>query len=269
MKKAKKQTVRTLRKMKADNVRIAMITAYDAPTARFAEAAGIDMILVGDSLGMASLGYSSTIPVTMDDMIRHSQAVRRGAPDTFVVVDMPFMSYHISPEQALTNAAKLIQETDGDCVKLEVDHTLIPTVRRLVDAGIPVCAHIGLLPQSVKSSGGYHVQGRSAEDAAALLADAKALQDAGAFCIVLECVPCQLAKQITEALEIPTIGIGAGADCDGQVQVLADTIGFFTEFIPKHAKRYADLGSAMTNALQEYVADVKNRTFPTEENSFN
>jgi len=268
MQDIKKQTVRSLRKMKKDGNRITMITAYDAPTARFAEAGGVDMILVGDSLGMSCLGYSDTIPVTMDDMILHCKAVRRGAPNTFIVGDMPFMSYHLSAEQALTNAARFMQEANCDCVKLETDHSTIPVVKRLVDAGIPVCAHIGLLPQSLKISGSYRVQGRSEDAAAALLADAKALQEAGAFCIVFECLPKMLAKQITGALEIPTIGIGAGMYCDGQVQVIADLVGFFTDFLPKHAKRYAELGKGMTNAIAEYVADVKAGKFPADENSF-
>lgn len=267
MQNVRKQTVRSLRKMKGDGSRIAMITAYDAPTARFAEAAGVDMILVGDSLGMSCLGYSDTIPVTMDDMILFCKAVRRGAPNTFIVGDMPFMSYHKSEEQALTNAARFMQEANCDCVKLETDRSTIPVVKRLVDAGIPVCAHIGLLPQHLKISGSYRVQGRGEDEAAALLEDAKALQDAGAFCIVFECLPKMLAKRMTEALDIPTIGIGAGMYCDGQVQVIADVAGFFMDFLPKHAKRYAELGNIMTNAISEYVSDVKSGKFPADENS--
>lgn len=254
--------------MKEDGAKIVMMTAYDAPTAKFAESAGIDMILVGDSLGMTCLGYSDTIPVTMDDMIHHCKAVRRGAPNTFIVGDMPFMSYHKSEEQALTNAARFMQEANCDCVKLETDHTTISTVKRLVDAGIPVCAHIGLLPQSLKTAGCYRVHGRKEEEAEGLLADAKSLQEAGAFCIVFECLPRALAARLTKELTIPTIGIGAGPDCDGQVQVIADTVGFFTDYLPKHAKRYADLGNAMTKALADYAADVRAGRFPAEENSF-
>ena len=263
-----RKNVRSIRKMKVDGQKIVMITAYDAPTAKFAEAAGVDMILVGDSLGMSTMGYTDTIRVTMDDMIHHCKCVRRGAPDTFVVGDMPFMSYHQSEEAALLNAARFMQEADCDCVKLETDHSTIPVVKRLVESGIPVCAHIGLLPQSLKTSGTYRVHGRGQEEADALLADAKALEAAGAFCIVFECLPADLAKRMTAELDIPTIGIGAGPYCDGQVQVIADLVGFFTDFLPKHAKRYANLGAEMQQAIADYTADVKAGKFPTEENSF-
>ncbi len=263
----KKHTVRTLRKMKTNGEKIVMLTAYDAPTAKFAQAGGVDMILVGDSLGMAALGYSDTVPVTMDDMVHHCKAVRRGAPETFVVGDMPFLSFHLSAEQTLLNAARLIQEANCDAVKLETDRSTIPMVKRLVEAGIPVCAHIGLLPQSVKTSGGYRIHGRKEEEAEALLADAVALQEAGAFAIVFECLPALLAKKITERLDIPAIGIGAGAYCDGQVQVIADLVGFFTEYLPRHAKRYADLGSEMKKAVASYADDVRSGAFPGPENA--
>ena len=263
----KKHTVRTLRKMKTNGEKIVMLTAYDAPTAKFAQAGGVDMILVGDSLGMAALGYSDTVPVTMDDMVHHCKAVRRGAPETFIVGDMPFLSFHLSEEQTLLNAARLIQDANCDAVKLETDRSTIPVVKRLVEAGIPVCAHIGLLPQSVKTSGGYRIHGRKEEEAEALLEDAIALQEAGAFAIVFECLPASLAKKITERLDIPTIGIGAGAYCDGQVQVIADLVGFFTEYLPKHAKRYADLGNEMKKAVSSYVEDVRRGAFPGADNA--
>lgn len=264
----KKPTVRTFRKMKRDGAKIVMTTAWDAPMAKFAADAGIDLLLVGDSLGMSALGYKDTIPVTMDDMIHHCKAVRRGAPEMFIVGDMPFLSYHKSMDQALTNAGRFLQEAHCDAVKLESDRTVIPAVRRLVETGIPVMAHIGLLPQSLKTSGSYRIAGRSEEAAEALIEDAKALQDAGAFCIVLECLPKHLAKRIAETLEIPAIGIGAGPFCDGQVQVCCDTLGFFDDFLPKHAKRYAEFGPAAVAAFRAYAEDVRKGVFPAEENSF-
>ncbi len=264
----KKHTVRTLRKMKADRQRIVMITAYDAPTARFAEAGGVDMILVGDSLGMTCLGYSDTVPVTMDDIVHHCKAVRRGAPDTFIVGDMPFLSCHLGKEQALRNAGRLIQEANCDAVKVETDRVTLPVVQALVEAGIPVCAHIGLLPQTVKTSGGYRVQGRTEDDAKEILEIAEAVQAAGAFSTVIECVPRQLAAKITEALEIPAIGIGAGLDCDGQVQVFGDLTGLLGDFVPRHAKRFAPLGDMMTEVVKQYAAGVREQTFPEPGNGF-
>jgi len=264
----KKATVRSFRKMKQEGRKIVMVTAYDAPTAKFAEEAEVDMILVGDSLGMSTMGYSDTIPVTMDDMIHHCKCVRRGAPNTFVIGDMPFLSSHLSEETVLKNAARFMQEANCDCVKLESDRSSIPMVKKLVQAGIPVCAHIGLLPQSVKTSGSYRIHGRSEEEAQSLLEDAKALEEAGAFCIVFECLPRELAKKLTAALEIPTIGIGAGPDTDGQVQVNADLIGFFTNYLPKHAKCYANLGEQMIRALKDYADDVRSGKFPEDSNSF-
>ncbi len=267
MNEIKRLTVRSFRKMKRDGEIIVMLTAYDAPTARFAAGAGVDLILVGDSLGMTALGYDDTVPVTMDDMILHCKAVRRGAPNTFIVGDMPFMSYHISVEDALRNAARFMQEAACDCVKLECGRDEIPLVRRMVAAGIPVCAHIGLLPQSVKVAGGYRVAGRREEEADALVADALALQEAGAFMIVLECLPRSLAERITGALEVPTIGIGAGTECDGQVQVFCDMLGI-SEFTPKHAKHFAEAGAVIRQGIEAYVADVKAGRFPADENSF-
>ncbi len=264
----KKHTVRTIRKMKTDQQRIVMITAYDAPTARFAEAGGVDMILVGDSLGMTCLGYPDTVPVTMDDIVHHCKAVRRGAPNTFIAGDMPFLSCHLGREEALRNAGRLIQEASCDCVKVETDRVTLPIVKALVEAGIPVCAHIGLLPQSVKTSGGYRVQGRTEDNAKEILETAKAVQTAGAFATVIECVPRQLAEKITAELEIPTIGIGAGLGCDGQVQVFGDLTGLLGDFVPKHARRYAAIGDMMTDVVKQYAADVRSNAFPEQGNGF-
>ena len=268
MPQERKCSVCLLKKMKREGRKIVMLTAYDAPTAKLAEECGAELILVGDSLGMAVLGYSNTIPVTIDQMLHHCAAVRRGVKNSFVVGDMPFMSYQVSPEQAMTNAARYMQEALVDGVKIEGGANMAPTVKRLVMAGVPVMGHIGLLPQNVKTSGGYRVYGRSEEEAAKLMDDAKALEEAGAFCIVLECVPAELAKRITGSISIPTIGIGAGVDCDGQVQVVNDVLGLFTDFQPKHSKRYADLTSEIRKAFGEYADDVRNSKFPGPEHSF-
>jgi len=263
----KKATVRTFQKMKKDGSKIVMVTAYDAPTAAFAQEAGVDMILIGDSVGMAMLGYSDTIPVTMDDMIHHSKAVRRGAPDMFLVGDMPYLSYHTGMDTAILNAGRFMQEANCDCVKLECSEEELPLVRRMVAAGIPVIAHIGLLPQSVKVSGGYRVHGREEAQAERLIKLALDMQDAGAFCVLMECVPAALAEKISKKLAVPTIGIGAGAGCDGQVQVVTDILGIGS-FLPKHAKRYAELGEATRQALKQYTDEVKAGIFPGPENSF-
>ncbi len=263
----KKPTVRSFRKMKKDGQKIVMVTAYDAPMAALAYESGIDLILIGDSVGMAQLGYTDTVPVTMEDMIHHCKMVRRGAPEMFLVGDMPFLSYHAGDDRAMLNAGRFMQEAFCDCVKLECNEDTVPLVARLVNAGIPVMGHIGLLPQHVKTSGGYRIQGREEEDARRLTDLAKKLQDAGVFSIVLECVPADLAKKISEELEIPTIGIGAGIHCDGQVQVLTDILGIGS-FLPKHAKRYAHGGEIFGEALRRYVSEVKEGTFPSEENSF-
>ena len=268
MAQERKCSVCHLKKLKREGRKIVMLTAYDAPTARLAEECGAELILVGDSLGMAMLGYSNTIPVTIEQMLHHCAAVRRGVTNSFVVGDMPFMSYQVSPEQAMTNAARYMQESLIDGVKLEGGANIAPTVKRLVAAGVPVMGHIGLLPQNVKTSGGYRVYGRSETEAIKIMDDAKALEEAGAFCIVLECVPAELAKSITAAISIPTIGIGAGPDCDGQVQVVNDVLGLFTDFQPKHSKRYADLTSHIRKAFTEYADDVRNGKFPGPENSF-
>ena len=254
--------------MKQNGEKIVMITAYDAPTAAFAEAAGIDFILVGDSLSMNTLGYTDTIPATMDVMVHHAQCVRRGAPNTFIVGDMPFMTCHLGEENTLREAARFMQEAGCDAVKLECTPSTLPSVRALVEAGIPVQGHIGLLPQSVKTSGGYRVQGRGEEEAAELVARAKALEEAGVFSMVLECVPSELAAKITASVGVPTIGIGAGPDCDGQVQVISDLLGYTEGFLPKHARRFCHMGAMAQEAIAAYVAEVKGKTFPTQENSF-
>ncbi len=268
MAEKKKITVSTLRKMKREHVPIAMLTAYDAPTAKLAELCGVDLILVGDSLGMAVLGYRTTLEVTLEQSLHHCAAVTRGAPEAFVIGDMPFMTYHVSPEQAMVNAARYLQEAHCAAVKIEGDRFMAPTVARLTSAGVPVMGHIGLRPQQVLVQGGYKIAGRTESAAEALLADAKAMQEAGAFAVVLECVPAMLSKEISESLEIPTIGIGAGPYTDGQVQVVNDLLGLFTDFLPKHAKRYANLSPEIEKAFKAYVAEVKDRSFPTMDNAF-
>ena len=262
----KKVTLTTLMKRYAAGEKLVMSTAYDAVMARLCALAGVDLLLVGDSVGMTLLGYENTLPVTMEDMLRHTAAVRRGAPESFVVFDMPFMSYQESDTQALHNAGLAMKTTGADAVKLEGGAEYAPLVRKMTGSGIPVMGHIGLMPQRVQLSGGYKVVGRDADSAEKVLQDALALQEAGAFAVVLECIPATLGKRVTEALDIPTIGIGSGADCDGQVQVITDLLGMM-EFKPKHAKRYADAGELITGALKTYAEEVKNGTFPTEENS--
>jgi 3-methyl-2-oxobutanoate hydroxymethyltransferase len=228
----------------------------------------VDVILVGDSLGMVVLGYDSTVPVTMADMIHHSRAVRRGARDTFVITDMPFLSYQISPAQALENAARLVQEGGCEAVKVEGGEEIAPQVAALVRAGIPVCGHVGLTPQSATALSGYKVQGRTAEAAAKLLHDARALEEAGASMIVLECIPVQVAGLITGQLSIPTIGIGAGAACDGQVLVYHDTLGLFDRFTPKFVKQFVTLGSRIKDAIGAYADEVRQGAFPGPEHTF-
>jgi 3-methyl-2-oxobutanoate hydroxymethyltransferase len=261
-------TIRDIARMKARGEKIPMITAYDYTAARLADASGIPLVLVGDSLGMVVLGYDSTIPVTMDDMIHHVKMVVRGCEKALVVADLPFMSYQIDLAQALTNAGRLMQEGGAHTVKLEGGESVAETVHRIVECGIPVMGHIGLTPQSVNAFGGYRVRGRQRQEAVQLMKDAKALEDAGAYAVVLELVPTPLAGLISQRLSIPTIGIGAGPQCDGQVQVLHDMLGLFTDFVPKHAKRYAHLGQAITEALEEYAREVRQGAFPTEKESF-
>ena len=254
--------------MKKRGEKIAMITAYDFPMARMVDSAGVDVILVGDSLGMVVLGYDSTIPVTMEDMPHHAKAVVRGSERAMVVVDMPFMSYQVSAEEALRNAGRLIQEGGAQAVKLEGGEEVAETVARIVRAGIPVMGHVGLTPQSVHQLGGFRVVGKSKKTAQRLLAGAAALEQAGVFSTVLECVPAPLARKITELSKVPTIGIGAGVHCDGQVQVFHDIFGAFTEFLPKHAKRYLNLSETIGEAMSSYVREVKKGEFPTESESF-
>lgn len=262
-----KQTTDFL-KMKQNNEKIVMLTAYDYPAAKLAEQSGVDMILVGDSLGMVVLGYDSTIPVTMEDMIHHTKAVKRGAPNTFIVVDMPFMSYHLSIRDTLINGARLIQETGAHAVKVEGADDVINSIKALTGAGIPVVAHLGLTPQSVNVLGGYKVQGKSAEQAQKLIEDALKCEEAGAMAVVLECVPKQLAKEIQRRLTIPTIGIGAGIDCDGQVLVFHDVVNYGVDRAPKFVKRYVDTNELISLGISSYVTEVKIGLFPTDQQSF-
>jgi len=260
-------TINDINEMKSKKEKIVMLTAYDYSTAKLVDEAGIPLILVGDSLGMVMLGYESTIPVTMDEMIHHTKAVVRGAKQALVIGDMPFMTYHTSISDALRNAARFIQEGGAQAVKLEGGVTVAETVKRIVECGIPVMGHIGLTPQSIHQLGGHKVQGKTPEAAERLLKDARALEQAGAFAVVLELVPAPLSKLITQKLSIPTIGIGAGLECDGQVQVISDLLGLFSDFVPKHAKQYARLAGTIKTALADYIAEVKAGKFPTAEHS--
>jgi 3-methyl-2-oxobutanoate hydroxymethyltransferase len=260
-------TTTKLKAMKERGEKIAMITVYDYFTARIVDAAGMDAILVGDSLGQMMLGYDSTVPVTMDDMIHHTKAVTRGVEHALVVGDMPFLSYNISPEDALRNAGRFMQEAGARAVKLE-GAAVAPTVARMVAAGIPVMGHLGLTPQSINVFGRHRIQGKTREAALRILEDAIRLEEAGAFALVLETVPAPLAALISRKISIPTIGIGAGAGCDGQVQVLHDLLGWSLDYTPKHARKYADTATTFANAFQEYVEDVRAGRFPADENSF-
>jgi len=261
-------TVNQIKEMKQKGEKLAMLTAYDYSTAKIVDEAGIPLILVGDSLGMVVLGYESTIPVTMEEMLHHTKAVVRGAKQAMVIGDMPFMSYHISADDALRNAARFIQEGGAQAIKLEGGVTVVEKVMRIVGCGIPVMGHIGLTPQSIHQFGGFTVQGKTPEAAAKVLEDAVALEEAGAFAIVLETIPTQLAQIITAKVSIPTIGIGAGIHCDGQVQVINDILGSYTEFVPKHAKQYAKLTDIIRNAVTQYHNEVKAGAFPTEKQSY-
>jgi 3-methyl-2-oxobutanoate hydroxymethyltransferase len=265
---AKKVTVPDVVAMKRDGKRITMMTAYDAAFARLVEAAGIDVILVGDSLGMVVLGHQNTVPVTMDDMVRHAAAVSRGASRPLLIGDMPFGSYQTGPSDALRNAARLLKEAGMDAVKLEGGHETVPIVKALVENGIAVMAHVGLTPQRVAQFGGFKTQAKSARAARMLIDNAVALEDAGAFSIVLESIPAPVAAMVTERLSIPTIGIGAGIDCDGQVLVLHDVLGLYGDFKPKFAKRYADIGTAVVDALRAFDSEVREGLFPDAEHSF-
>ena len=247
---------------------IVMVTAYDYPTGLAADMAGVDVVLVGDSLGMVALGYDSTIPVTMQIMVHHTAAVRRAVRTAFLVADMPFMSYKESAEQALRNAARLVQDAGAEAVKVEGGSEIAQSIERVVAAGIPVMAHIGLIPQSVHMLGGYRVQGRQEETAKDLLADAKAVESAGAFAVVLEAMDPELAGEITSVLSIPTIGIGAGRSCDGQVLVMSDLVGLSAGLRPKFVKQYATALELMTDALRQYAADVRGGRFPEEKHEY-
>ncbi|RJQ52643.1 MAG: 3-methyl-2-oxobutanoate hydroxymethyltransferase [Actinobacteria bacterium] len=263
-----KTTTATFRQKKAGGDKITMLTAYDHATARICDEAGIDSLLVGDSLGMTILGYETTLPVTMEEMLHHTKAVTRGAENALVVADMPFMSYQSGTKQALENAGRFMKEALAEAVKLEGGLEVAPTVSKLVSCGIPVVGHIGLTPQSVHQLGGYKVQGRELDQARKLLNDAIALDEAGAFAIVLECVPAPLAALVSEKVGAATIGIGAGPGCDGQVQVISDILGLAGPKLPKHAKRYANLGAAMAEAIAGYATEVRESAFPGRENSF-
>ena len=263
-----KKTVSTFQAMKAEGRKISMLTCYDYSTARLIDEAGVDAVLVGDSLGNVILGYPDTLAVTMDDMIHHGAAVVRGVRDALVVVDMPFMSYQVSVKQAVKNAGRLVKKTGCAAVKLEGGENVADRVRAIVDAGIPVVGHIGLTPQSVNALGGYKVQGRDEKAAVKLMHDARALEKAGAFAIVLECVPAPLAAFISSHICVPTIGIGAGAGCDGQVLVYQDMLGLYSDMKPKFVRRFAELGEGMRQAFAAYDKAVKDGTFPNESESF-
>ncbi|MEE2779519.1 MAG: 3-methyl-2-oxobutanoate hydroxymethyltransferase [Myxococcota bacterium] len=261
-------TTINIQDMKTQGDPIAMVTAYDASFARLLDESGVDMLLVGDSLGMVIQGHDNTLSVTMDQMVYHTQAVTRGSRRAFVVADMPFMSYQASVDDAVRNAGRLLAEGACQAVKLEGGARSAEAVKRIVEAGIPVMGHIGLTPQSVHTLGGFKVQGRGPEQSAALLEDARALQEAGAFSLVLETVPGDLARQVTEQLSIPTVGIGAGIECDGQVLVSYDLLGLMREFSPRFLKRYAEMGDDVHDAVRAYVSDVKARQFPGPEHTF-
>ncbi len=263
-----KVTVNYLKEAKASGKKLTMLTGYDFPTAAALDAAGIDMILVGDSLGMVVLGYDSTIPVTMEDMIHHTKAVARAAKRAMVIGDMPFMSFQISRKEAMRNAGRFLQEAGADAVKLEGGEEVAKTAAAIVEMGVPVIGHLGLTPQSVNVFGGYGLQAKGVETAKKLIADTLALEKAGCSAVVLEKIPAPVAKAVTEAVSIPTIGIGAGPDCDGQVLVSHDVLGLFEKFTPKFSKRYAEFGAEMRAAFEAYVKDVKTGTFPAEEHSF-
>ena len=261
----KKPTVLELKRKKGE--RLAMLTAYDFPSARLVAEAGVDLILVGDSLGMVVLGYDSTVPVTVDDMVHHTKAARRGAPEAFLIADMPFLSYGTVP-QALANAARLMKEAHADSVKLEGGVEVMPIVEALVRAGVPVMGHVGLTPQTASALGGYKLQGKDEAQARRIVDDAVALEAAGCWGVVLELVPAPLAKLITGRIAIPTVGIGAGADCDGQVLVFHDMVGLFSGFTPTFVKRYAEVGDAIRDAVGRYAAEVRSGAFPAGGQSF-
>lgn len=263
-----KNTVTTFQQMKEKGEKISMLTAYDYSTAKLVDEAGVNSILVGDSLGNVMLGYEDTIAVTVEDMIHHGRAVAKGAKNALVVVDMPFMSYQTSVYDAVVNAGRIMKETHCGAVKLEGGAVVCPQIKAIVDASIPVCAHLGLTPQSINAFGGFKVQGKTVEAAQKLIDDAKAVEAAGAFAVVLECVPAKLAKLVSEAVFIPTIGIGAGNGCDGQVLVYADMLAMFSDFCPKFVRKFANVGEIMSQAFKDYDAAVKDGSFPAEEHTY-
>ncbi len=264
----KKKTILDIQKMKAAGEKITVLTCYDYPTARIMDGCGIDMMLVGDSVGVVFSGHENTLPVTMEEMIYHTKGVLRAEPKALVVADMPFLSYQVSLDEARRNAGRLVKEGGAAAVKLEGGENVAATIRALVEMDIPVMGHIGLTPQSIHRMGGYRVQGKKEEQAAQLLADAHAVQDAGAFAVVLEGIPLKLARRITAELSIPTIGIGAGPYCDGQVLVIHDILGLCEKYSPKFVKKYADVKAVTADAVSRYIAEVKGGEFPTEEHSF-
>jgi 3-methyl-2-oxobutanoate hydroxymethyltransferase len=263
-----RKSLAEIRSMKNKGEKITMLTAYDASMARLLAGCDVDMLLVGDSLGMVMLGYDSTVPVTMDEMLHHAKAVRRGAPDSFIVGDLPYGSYQTGARDAIKNGMRFLKEADCDAIKLEGGLNVCGIVEALVGAGIPVMAHIGLTPQTASQLGGYKVQGKGIEDARRLLAEAKALEAAGAFSIILECVPDTLAKVISASLVMPTVGIGAGVHCDGQVLVTHDLLGMFEKFTPKFVKKFADLSPLIKESIRTYGQEVKDGSYPAAEHSF-
>ena len=263
-----KSTVLTLQKQKEEGNKITMLTAYDYSVAKLIDAAGIDVILVGDSLGMTMLGYEDTLPVTMEDMIHHTACVSRGAKDAFVIADMPFMSYQTSVHDAVYNAGRLIKEGHAHAIKLEGGASVCEQIKAITEASIPVCAHIGLTPQSTNAFGGFKVQGKNMQRAKQIVEDALSVQEAGAFMVTLECIPEKLASLITDILDIPTIGIGAGNGCDGQVLVYHDMLGMFTDFKPKFVKHFGNIGEEMTKAFVSYRDEVKSKAYPATEHTF-
>jgi 3-methyl-2-oxobutanoate hydroxymethyltransferase len=264
----KKLMIHDFMKMKAEGQKMTWITAYDYPTAQFAEAAGMDMILVGDSMGMCVYGYDGTLPVTMDQCIVHCEAVRRAAPNTFVIGDMPFGSYHFSDEDAVRNATRFLKEAGVDAIKLEGGVRIISRIKAILDAGIVVIGHIGLTPQSSGQIGGHKAQGRTAESAKLVIEDALAIQEAGGHMLLIEAVPPEVAGFITKKLKLPVLSIGAGAECDGQLLIVSDLIGQFTAFTPKFVKKYANVAEVITNAMREYIEDVRTGVFPADEHCY-
>lgn len=263
-----KNTVLTFKEAKTNGQKLSMITAYDYSTAKIFDEVGVNSILVGDSLGMVMLGYEDTLSVTMDDMVHHTAAVSRGTKNAMVVGDMPFLSYNLGINESVRNAGRLMSEGRADCVKLEGGKEVADVIRAIVDAKIPVCAHIGLTPQAINALGGFKVQGKNLDSAKKLIEDALAVQEAGAFAVVIECVPAELAEKVSSMLDIPTIGIGAGAGCDGQVLVYQDMLGMYNDFTPKFVKKFADVGSEMRSGVKAYIDAVADGSFPEDKHGF-